>query len=280
MPRHGYRFVAGVTERRDEGTDSSTHEPGEEDGHSAPVADHERQIPSPPPAVRSRPRVVLRRRPLALIGLLLLIGLLPGLNAGGLRERLLGKGNPVRIGSLAVLPLENLSGDTSQDYFADGLTDALITDLAKTDALWVMSRPSVMRYRGARRPLPEIGLELNVDAVLTGSVLRPGERVRIATQLFDVAADRNLWANSYERDLRDVLALQREVARDVVGEIRIKLTPQERVQFGSARAVNPEAYDHYLRGKFYFHRRNREDNGAAITALERAVAADPTFASA
>ena len=159
-----------------------------------------------------------------------------------------------------MLPLENLSGDASQDYFADGMTEALITDLAKIGALRVISRPSVMQYKGAHKPLPEIGRELNVDAVLTGSVVRSGERVRIAVQLIHAATDRNLWTDSYERDLRDVLALQREVTRDIVGEIRIKLTPQEQVQFGSVRPVNPEAYDHYLRGKFYLNRQNKDDN--------------------
>jgi adenylate cyclase len=117
-------------------------------------------------------------------------------------------------------------------------------------------------------------------APVSRRVVRSGERVRIAVQLIHVATDRNLWADSYERDLRDVLALQREVARDIVGEIRIKLSPQEQVQFGSARPVNPEAYDHYLRGKYYLHRQSRDNNEAAITALERAVATDPTFAAA
>ena len=280
VPRQGYRFVASVKEHWDEGTESSTRELSEEDERQQPVADHERQTSSPSLAAASRPRVPFRRWPLVLLGLLLLSALLLGLNAGGLRDRLLGKGNPVRIQSLAVLPLENLSGDTSQDYFADGMTEALITDLAKVGALRVISLPSVMQYKGARKPLPEIGRELNVDAVLTGSVVRSGERVRIAVQLIHAATDRNLWADSYERDLRDVLALQREVTRDIVGEIRIKLTPQEQVQFGSVRPVNPEAYDHYLRGRFYLNRQNRDDNEAAITALERAVATDPTFAAA
>ncbi|MDQ3255151.1 MAG: protein kinase, partial [Acidobacteriota bacterium] len=184
------------------------------------------------------------------------------------------------IQSLAVLPLENLSGDTSQDYFADGMTEALITDLAKVGALRVISLPSVMQYKGARKPLPEIGRELNADVVLTGSVVRSGERVRIAVQLINTATGRNLWADSYERDLRDVLALQREVIRDIVGEIRIELTPQEQGQFGSVRPVNPEAYDHYLRGRFYLNRQKRDGNEAAIMALERAVATDPTFAAA
>ena len=185
-----------------------------------------------------------------------------------------------KIESLAVLPLENLSGDTSQDYFADGMTESLITDLAKIGALRVISRPSVMQYKGGNKPLPQIGRELKVDAVLIGSVVRSGERVRIAVQLIDAATERNLWSDSYERDLRDVLALQKEVTQDIVGEIRIKLTPQEQTQFGSARPVNPEAYDQYLRGRFYLNRQNKDDNLAAIAALERAVATDPSFAAA
>ncbi len=190
------------------------------------------------------------------------------------------KVNPVSIQSLAVLPLENLSNDTSQDYFGDGMTEALITDLAKIGAVRVMSRSSVMKYKGARKPLSEIGRELNVDAVLTGSVVRSGERVRITVQLVHAATDRNLWADSYERDLRDVLALQREVARDIVDQVSIKLRPQEQVQTGSIRPVNPAAYDLYLRGRYYLNRQNKDDNEAAITALEHAVATDPSFAAA
>jgi TolB-like protein/Tfp pilus assembly protein PilF len=219
-------------------------------------------------------------RPSRALALTALAGLLIVAGLASARFFRRGPAPPTEIKSLAVLPLENLSGDTSQDYFADGMTEALITDLAKVGALRVISRPSVMQYRGARKPLPEIGRELNVDAVLTGSVARSGERVRIAVQLTHAATERNLWADSYERDLRDVFALQKEVTRDIVGEIRIKLTPQEKVRFGSARPVNPEAYDHYLRGKFYLHRQTRDTNEAAISALERAVATDPTFAAA
>ncbi|HVF47557.1 MAG TPA: tetratricopeptide repeat protein [Pyrinomonadaceae bacterium] len=300
VPKHGYRFVAHVrraesigrppaaengsvakiddtprnTERRASGLPDSS-------GDETPTqSDEKPQTSFLLPVTSSRPNLLFRRWPLVLIGLLLLSGLLLGLNAGGLRERLLGTGTPVRIQSLAVLPLENLSGDASQEYFADGMTDAVITDLAKIGALRVIARPSVMQYKGAQRPLSEIGRELNVDAVLTGSVLRSGERVRIAVQLTHIATDRNLWADSYERDLRDVLALQKDVTRDIVGQIRIKLTPQEQGQFGSVRPVNPEAYDHYLRGKFYLHRQDKDNNEAAITALEYAVGADPTFAAA
>ena len=184
------------------------------------------------------------------------------------------------IKSIAVLPLENISGDASQDYFADGMTESLITDLAKIGALRIISRPSVMQYKGARKPLPEIGRELNVDALLIGSVVRYGERVRIAVQLIHAATEENMGTYNYEHDLRDVLALQREVTRDIVGKIRIKLTPHEQGQFGSVRPVNPEAYDHYLRGRFYLNRQTKENNEAAITALEHAVATDPSFAAA
>ena len=185
------------------------------------------------------------------------------------------------IESLAVLPLENLSGDASQEYFVDGMTEALITDLAKASAIRVMSRSSVMQYKGTRKPLPEIGRELNVDAVLTGSVVRSGDNVRIAVQLVHAATDQNLWADSYNGDLRDVLTLQRDVAEDIVGKVRIKLRPpQENVQAARVRPVNPEAYDLYLRGRYYLNRQNKEDNDAAITSLERAVATDPSFAAA
>jgi serine/threonine protein kinase/tetratricopeptide (TPR) repeat protein len=184
------------------------------------------------------------------------------------------------IKSLAVLPLENLSGDASQEYFVDGMTEALITDLAKISAIRVMSRSSVMQYKGARKPLPDVGRELNVDAVLTGSVVRSGNRVRITVQLVHAATDRNLWGDSYEGDLRDVLALQREAARDIVGEVRLKLRPGQNAQSEPVRPVNPEAYDLYLRGRYFLNRQNKEDNEAAIAALERAVATDATFAAA
>jgi serine/threonine protein kinase/Tfp pilus assembly protein PilF len=184
------------------------------------------------------------------------------------------------IKSIAVLPLENISGDASQDYFADGMTESLITDLAKIGALRVISRPSVMQYKGARKPLPEIGRELNVDALLIGTVVRYGDHVRIAVQLIHAATEENMGTYNYEHDLRDVLGLQREVTQDIVGKIRIKLTPQEQRQFGSVRPVNPEAYDNYLRGRFYLNRQTKEDNEAAITALEHAVATDPSFAAA
>ena len=188
--------------------------------------------------------------------------------------------SPTEIKSLAVLPLDNLSGDPSQDYFAEGVTESLITDLARISALRVISRPVVMRYKDTSKSVPEIGRELNVDAVLTGSVQRSGNQVKFAVQLINAATNKNLWTNTYEKNLRDVLALQKEVARDVVNNINIQVTTQEQARLGRTRPVNPEAYDHYLRGQFYLHRQNRADNELAIKALEQAVDKDPTFAAA
>ncbi|MBA3514007.1 MAG: protein kinase, partial [Pyrinomonadaceae bacterium] len=184
------------------------------------------------------------------------------------------------IKSLAVLPLDNLSGDPAQDYFADGMTEALITSLAKVSALRVISRTSVTQYKGTRKTVPEIARELNVDAIIEGSVQRAGERVQITAQLIQAATDRHLWAGTYGRDLRDVLSLQNEVAGTIVREIQIKLTPQEQAQLANVNSVNPEAYDNYLRGKFHAERENRTDNETAIKLLEKAVEIDPNFARA
>jgi serine/threonine protein kinase/Tfp pilus assembly protein PilF len=185
------------------------------------------------------------------------------------------------IKSLAVLPLENLSGDSSQDYFADGMTDSLITDLARIGALRVTSRPLVMPYKNSTKSVPEIGRELSVDAVLKGSVQRSGEQVNVAVQLINAATNQNLWTNTYARNLSDVLALQKDVTRDLVNNIHIQVTTQEQAQLGrTRRPVKPEAYDHYLRGQFYLHRQNRENNELAINELEQAVNKDPEFAAA
>ena len=187
---------------------------------------------------------------------------------------------PTEIKSLAVLPLEDLSGDSSQDYFADGITESLITDLARIGALRVISRPLVMQYKNTSKSVPEIGRELNVDAVLKGSVQRTGDQIKFAVQLINAGTNQELWVHTYEKDLRDVLVLQNEVARDVVNNINVQVTTQEQARLGRTRPVNPEAYDHYLRGQFYLHRQNREDNELAIKALEQAVDKDPTFAAA
>jgi len=189
-----------------------------------------------------------------------------------------GRAASGHIESLAVLPLTNYSGDPAQDYFADGMTEELITDLAKISALRVISRTSVMGYKGTQKALPDIARDLNVDAVVEGSVQRSGDRVRITAQLIDARTDRHLWAESYERDLRDVLALQGEVAQAIAGEIRIKLTPDEQQRLSSARKVDPEVHQLYLRGRFYWNKRNREDIGKGLEYFQEAVRKDPDYA--
>jgi eukaryotic-like serine/threonine-protein kinase len=181
------------------------------------------------------------------------------------------------IQSLAVLPLEGLSGDPDQDYFADGMTDELITDLAQIKALRVISRTSVMLYKGAHKSLPDIARELNVDAVLEGTVLRSGSRVRITAQLIYAPTDQHLWAESYERDVRDVLALQREVAKAVVEEIRVSITPEEQVRLSGAPPVNSEAYETYLRGRYLWNKRTPDDLKKAIVEFKKAIDLDPTY---
>ena len=205
--------------------------------------------------------------------------LLIGLNLHSWRDRLLHTREvPYRIESLAVLPLANLSGDPQQEYFADGLTEELITTLGKISSLQVISRQSVMRYKSTQKPLPEIARELNVDAVIEGSVLRSGKRVRVTANLLYAPTDRHLWANSYESDLRDVLSLQAEMAQAIAAEVKIKLTPEERARL-TPRPVNPAAFDAYLQGSYALNRMG----GRRVTGIEyfrRAIATDPTYAQA
>lgn len=188
---------------------------------------------------------------------------------------------PHVIRSLAVLPLDNYSGDKSQDYFAEGMTDELTTDLATISQLRVISRSSTTQFTGAQRPpVPEIAKMLNVDAVVEGSVRRSGDKVRINAQLIDARADRHLWAKSFERDSRDVLALQAELASAIASEINVQLTPSEQARLTSVRSVNPEAYDAYLKGRYFFNRPSDQNLSKAITQFEDAVRLDPGFAPA
>jgi TolB-like protein/DNA-binding winged helix-turn-helix (wHTH) protein/Tfp pilus assembly protein PilF len=190
-------------------------------------------------------------------------------------------GNSPRIASLAVLPLNNPSNDPAQEYFADGMTEELINSLAKIEALKVISRTSAMTYKGVKnKSLPRIARELNVDAVVEGSVLQSGNRVRITVQLFDGKTERQLWAQSYEQDLRDVLALQAEVASAIAREIRVKLTPQEKQRLTKSRQVDPEAYLAYSYGRYWWNKRAPEDIQKGIEYFQRAIAKDPSYAPA
>jgi TolB-like protein/DNA-binding winged helix-turn-helix (wHTH) protein len=264
LPRRGYRFIAAV--------------------ESIPSAPHqdltvrtERAAEQPQEALPAHraTKVWIVAGALAAI-----LALLAGLNVGGLRQRLLRTSAAGRIRSVAVLPLENVSGDPSQEYFADGMTELLTTDLGKIAGLRVISRTSAMHYKGTRKTLPEIARELNVDAVVEGAVLRSGNRVRITAQLVEASSDREIWAGSYERELRDVLALQDEVVHAIVNQIEIKLTPQEQVRLASARAVNPAAHEAYFKGLYEWNQRTEESLEKSVEYFQQAIALDPTYALA
>jgi TolB-like protein/Flp pilus assembly protein TadD len=272
VPRHGYRFVANVKERWENGAEITAGAAKE----AEPVADLA-TVAVAMPTDASRRRASFLRWGLVVAGLLLLIGSLVAFKAGGFGERLFRNRTPIQVHSLAVLPLKNVSGDSAQDYFADGMTDALINDLTKIDTIRVMSRPAVMNYKKDDRSPTQIGRELNVDAVLTGSVARTGDRVRVGLQLIDVPTGRDLWSEEFDRDLRDVLALEAQVRADIAEKIGLKSRLQQQPNLSS---VNAEAYDQYLRGRFYLYRQTREDNEAAIAAFEKAVATEPNFAAA
>jgi serine/threonine protein kinase/Flp pilus assembly protein TadD len=232
--------------------------------------------PAPLPPPRSR-----RLRWLALLAasLAAALAVLVVADAGGLRRRLFGASSR-EIHSLAVLPLENLSRDAAQEYFADGMTEALITDLAQIGSLRVISRTSAMRYKGTKKGLPEIARELDVDGVVEGSVLRAGNRIRITAQLIHASTDRHLWARSYERDFKDVLALQDEVAQAIAGQIQARLTSDEQARLSRARPVNPEALDAYLKGRYEWWRWRPENYRKALEYFRQAIAIDPSYAPA
>jgi len=272
LPRRGYRFIAPVQ------TVPLTAEPPET--AATPLAPETPETIDEAPAGLSAPAVtVVNRRPstvwtVSIIALLLVVGVL------AVRTLRLGAHPPPAIRSLAVLPLENLSGDPSQDYFSDGMTDELITELGQIGELRVISRTSVMTYKGARRPLPQIARDLNVDAVVEGTVLRSGNQVRITAQLILAADDKHLWARSYEGDLRDTLALQSQVARSIASEIRIELTPNEQAALRSTRRVNPEAYEAFLKGRYFWNKRTADGLKKAIDYFNQAVGKDPNYAPA
>lgn len=230
LPRRGYRFIAPV--EKEEAPDPSGS------ANEAPP----REVPVV--AARSMPRVFLVTS---------VVALLVGTPAFWLvRTGAHPTSAAPRLNSIAVLPLDNLSGDPSEEFFADGLTDQLITDLARVGSLRVISRTSVLRYKGTKESLPEIARELNVDAIVEGSVVRSGQRVRVTAQLLEASTDQHLWAETYDRDVGDVLKLQGEVAGAIAQQVRAQLTPQQQAQLRSAQAVNPAAYDAYLRGRLYF----------------------------
>jgi TolB-like protein/DNA-binding winged helix-turn-helix (wHTH) protein/Flp pilus assembly protein TadD len=213
----------------------------------------------------------------------LLAGLLL-LTASGWRERLFRSFGlapaPTQIRSLVVLPFENLTGDAGQDYFVDGMTEALTTNLAQVQALRVISRTSAMQYKRTKKPLSEVARELNVDAVVEGAIVRSGDRVRVDATLIDVRTDRHRWAQSYERAVPDVLALQADVAGAIANAVHVELRPEERLRLTRTRSVHPDAYDEYLKGRFFWSNRSPEAVLKAVEHFNKAVERDPTYAPA
>jgi TolB-like protein/DNA-binding winged helix-turn-helix (wHTH) protein/Flp pilus assembly protein TadD len=272
LPRRGYRFIAEVAvinpppnklELPAEPNSSATVDA------SAPDVEGKGSGPRPQSSRHARTMFVVAT------------ALLPAVAAVWI---FLGKSGPqassspsIPIRSLAVLPLENLSSN-SEDYFADGMTDQLITDLAQISALRVISRTSIMPYKGVRKPLPEIARELNVEAVVEGTVLRSGSQVRITAQLIRAPVDKHLWAQSYQGDVRDTLALQKKVAREIAAQIRIKVTPREAAVLDNAKPLNPEAYENYLKGRYLWNKRTADDTKKAIDYFDQAIKSDPNYA--
>jgi TolB-like protein/Flp pilus assembly protein TadD len=213
---------------------------------------------------------------LAICSMLLAVG--AGWIAFG--DRLVNRSAAGAITSIAVLPLENLSGDPQQDYFADGITEALINELGRIHALRVISRSSVMGYKGRKKALEQVARELNVDALVEGAVVREGSRVRVTAQLVRMQPERQLWAERYERDVASILVLQADLARAIAGEVRAKLTSPEQALLSKVRAVDPEAYEAYLKGRFQFNKATAEGIHKARVSFDEAIRKDPSFAPA
>jgi TolB-like protein/DNA-binding winged helix-turn-helix (wHTH) protein/Tfp pilus assembly protein PilF len=270
LPKRGYRFIAEVSvlgaDARPKRLESVPGDlPAPEPGHTPQGAG----------------LALAPKRPLWLTrGVLVATALLVGFSILTLWLFHSSGPAPGGIRSLAVLPLENLSGDASQNYFADGMTDELITDLAQISALRVISRTSVMVYKGARKPLPQIARELNVDAVVEGSVLRSGDQVRITAQLIEAATDKHLWSQSYAGELRDTLALQNRVASAIADQIRINLTPREQAALKNVKVVNPEAYESYLKGRYFWNKRTADGLKVALAYFKQAIEEDPKYPQA
>ena len=276
LPRRGYRFIGSLGDASSSRGQHAPGVPGRVVVEQSAAASE--GVVTEVPAVSG----VSRRWTLwtaagVLAGLLVL---LVGFDVGSWREKLLARATPVHIRSIAVLPLENLSGDPAQEYFTDGMTDALVTELAQISSLRVISRTSVMRYKGTRKPLPDIAKELSVDGIVEGSVVQSAERVRVNAQLIEAATDRHLWASMYERSPGDVVILQSEVARAIANAIQVQLTPQEEARLTRVQSVDPQAYESYLRGRYFWNKRTDVAVRKSIDYFQQAIQRNPNYALA
>ncbi|HWO36519.1 MAG TPA: winged helix-turn-helix domain-containing protein, partial [Candidatus Acidoferrum sp.] len=280
IPRRGYRFLAHVDE-----SFPATAARGSTDAGTNQIVVPTPAGQPPSPAVLpagNRQTVKKRRIEIAILAGLVAAALITVAVAAryfATRNTNIGLGVKQST-SLVVLPLENLSGDQEQDYFADGMTDELIANLAKIRSLRVVSRSTAMAYKHTRKPLSEIANELHVDAVVEGTVLRVDQRVRITAELVQVSTDHHLWAETYESQIGDVLALQNRVSSAIVNEIRINLSPQDRERLARNPAIAPEAYENYLKGRFYWNKRTDENLNKAISYFSQATAQDSRYALA
>jgi TolB-like protein/DNA-binding winged helix-turn-helix (wHTH) protein/Flp pilus assembly protein TadD len=285
LPRRGYRFIAptrtvlgGPVGHKAVETAPGSAE-AEVLSHSTELAARAPNV-GQPPFEGGQSKTARVRYGFALGTAAILLALFLGLNLRGPRDRMLGSADAGRIRSLAVLPLNNLSGDPSQEYFVDGMTDALITNLSRITALRVISQTSVNHFKGTKKPLHEIATELQVDAVMEGSVEREANRVRITVNLVQAFPEKHLWAESYDRDLRSVLDLESEVARTIADQIKITVTPAERVRMGVSQTVDLEAHELYLKGAFYNNKWTKEGFERGIEYFNRALEKDPGNARA
>jgi TolB-like protein/DNA-binding winged helix-turn-helix (wHTH) protein len=282
VSRKGYRFVAPINVIPQEGGNGNH---GATDLLPPNITQTQTDLLIPISLPQSHHRVsgLLRKAALVLVSAIGVVAVLGGLNVRGVRQRLFAhtprQGGP-QIRSLAVLPIENLSGDLSQDFLADGMTEELITELGKSSALRVISRTSVMQYKGTKKAVQEIARELNVDAVLEGTVLRAGNHLRITANLVQSSPETHLWAETYDSENGDILGVQRRVAASVAREIRVALSPRDTTILGDDRSVNPEAQDLYFRGLYAFRSAGGGATQTAVDYLQRAIKKDPNFARA
>jgi TolB-like protein/DNA-binding winged helix-turn-helix (wHTH) protein len=286
LPRRGYRFIAPTEEVSGSFVRREAAENPAPGGTEAEVLSHRTGLGAAaanvgePKIERSWTKTTRVGIWLALATAVVLLALFLGLNLRESRGRLPGRADAGHIRSLAVLPLDNLSGDPSQEYFVDGMTDALITNLSKISALRVISHTSVNHFKGTKESLHEIATELQVDAVVEGSVEREADRVRITANLVQAFPEKHLWAESYDRDLRSILDLESEVARRIADQIRITVTPEERRRMAVSETVDPEAHELYLKGAFYNNKWTKEGFQRGIEYFNRALEKDPRNARA
>ena len=280
LPKRGYRFIAEVSIVELDGRGGRQASAAREGPAGTVMSKHSNAAQEPLSLQAEIVTTAAKRQKWGTRRIALAAALVLGLLIVAIFLAVSWVRRPTGIRSLAVLPLDNFSGDASQDYFADGMTDELITNLAQIRALRVVSRTSVMMYKGTHKPLSQIARELNVDAVVEGSVFRSGDQVRITAQLVQVPADKHLWAQSYQGNVRDTLTVQYQVARAIAERIRIEVTPREQAALENRKIVNPEAYEAYLKGRYSWNRRTADGLKNAVDYFNQAIAKDSNYAAA